>query len=241
MKTNSKAVWLAVWVLAALPAPAAVIVNQTFNPSDGTIVAGNLAGQVFTGDFTAGIAGAPVLDITVGLNVTGGYNGDFYVYLVAPNGTLGLLLNQPGVAINGFGASGSAMNITLDDLSPNGSIQNVTSSSALSGSYQAASQLGTFNSSTINGNWTLYFVDEGSGGGNANLNSWSLGIEEVPEPVNPALVLFAALALSGVVWIKVRRSRTGRPKSRSAFSHPAVSILPVGWIEINQTKQPDKK
>jgi len=32
----------------------------------------------------------------VNLSVSGSYNGNLYAYLVAPNGTLVLLLNRPG-------------------------------------------------------------------------------------------------------------------------------------------------
>ena len=201
--------------LAASTAPGAVIVDQTFTPSDGVIQEGNLTGQVFTGDFTAAPSGADVLDITVGLNVSGGYNGDMYAYLVAPNGTTDILLNQPGVAVNGFGASGSGMNITFADNSPNGNIQNVTSSSPLTGSYQPASTLGTFNNSSANGDWRLFFADEASGGGNANVNSWSLGITVAPEPQIPAAAYTGlVLAVGGVCWLMRRRPPGNqRPKS----------------------------
>ena len=166
-------------------ARADVTVSDAFTPADGTILDGNPTGQVFIGDFTAAGAGEAVQGITVGLNISGGYNGDFYAYLVAPDGTMEPLMDQPGVSNSDpFGASGSGMNIALSDQSPNGSIQNVTSDGTLTGSYQAASTLGTFNHSTANGLWTLFVATESSGGGNADLNSWSLAIAVVPEPRN---------------------------------------------------------
>jgi subtilisin-like proprotein convertase family protein len=82
------------------------------------------------------------------------------------------------------------MTITLQDgAGTQGSIQNVTSGSVLSGTYNAANNLASFNGSVADGNWTLYFADLSSGGGTSTLNSWFLGITAVPEPVNVALAV----------------------------------------------------
>lgn len=97
------------------------------------------------------------------------------------------------------------MNITLQDVgAANGSIQNETSSFVLSGSYNAAGSLSGFNGSAADGTWTLYFADLSSGGGASTLNSWSLGITAVPEPVNAALGVFVLLllALAGLKWTR---------------------------------------
>ena len=207
MKTAPKAILMAGGLLLAVSARAAIDWEQTFTPANGTIQAGNMVGEVFSGDVTAAPAGSMAEDLVVSLNVSGGYNGDFYAYLVSPSGTTDLLLNEPGVGVNGFGASGSGMDITLADDSPNGSIQYVTGSSTLSGSYQPASPLSAFASDSANGNWTLFFADEGSGGGNADLNSWSLGVVTVPEVVSPALCWFFSLllGLGGLRWLSRRR------------------------------------
>ena len=147
-------------------------------------------------------AGMTVLGVTVGLNISGGYNGNLFAYLVAPNGSEVTLMNMPGVSQNGFGASGAGMNITLQDgtvSNPDNiaNIQNETSSSVLSGSYNAAGSLSGFNGSLADGTWTLYFSDLGSGGGTSELNSWSLDITAVPEPVNVALIISLGLLASG--------------------------------------------
>ena len=126
----------------------------------GSIPDGNPTGVTFTGTYDQAAAGFTVSSLTISLNISGGYNGDLYAYLVAPNGTLVLLMNQPGVAVNGFGASGAGMNITLQDVgAANGNIQNETSGSVLSGSYNAAGSLSGFNGSVADGTWTLYFAD----------------------------------------------------------------------------------
>lgn len=184
----------------------------------GVIPAGNPVGSVFTATFsgTDGLNPYPtVSQLTVNLNITGGYNGDLYAYLIAPNGTLVVLMNQPGVAVNGFGAYGAGMNITLQDgATANGSIQNVTSGSVLSGTYNAAggsTALSAFDGSQVNGVWTLYFADLASGTGSPTL-TWSIGLTPVPEPVELALGLFAAmlLALAGLKWI-CRSAVTSQP------------------------------
>jgi len=166
----------------------------------GTIADGNPVGSVFVGNVSDIPAGQLVGALTLSLNISGGYNGDLYAYLVAPNGTLVSLLNRPGVGANVFGASGAGMNITLQDgAGTQGSIQGVTSSVVLSGTYNAAGSLAGVNGSVADGTWTLYFADLSSGGGTSVLNSWSLGITPVPEPVNVALAMFGLVLVGGGV------------------------------------------
>ena len=120
-------------------------------------------------------------------------------YLVAPNGTLVVLLNRPGVTTgNPFGYAGSGLNVTLSDAA-SGSIQTTAEAAgtAFTGTYQAAGSLASFNGGAADGTWALYFADESAGGGQATLSGWSLDITAVPEPVNVALVIFAAGVLGG--------------------------------------------
>ena len=158
----------------------------------GNIPDGSPVGVSFTGNYDQAAPGATVSGLTVDLSISGGYNGNLYAYLVAPNGTMVLLLNQPGATIgNPFGYAGSGLNVTLSDTAA-GSIQTTpeTSGSTFSGNYQAAGTLANFNGSVADGNWTLFFADETAGGGQAILNGWSLNITAVPEPTNIALVIF---------------------------------------------------
>jgi subtilisin-like proprotein convertase family protein len=162
--------------------------------SVGPIPDGNPVGVTFGGTVSGIPSGFTVSGLTVDLNISGGYNGDLYAYLMAPNGTVVVLLNQPGVSADGWGASGAGMNIILQDAtSDHGSIQNETSGSVLSGSYNASGMLVNFNGSVADGPWTLYFTDLSNGGGTSRLDSWSLNIEAVPEPVNVALGIFGVL------------------------------------------------
>ena len=177
----------------------------------GAIPDGSPAGVSFVSTYDAAPVGSTVSGLTVSLNISGGFNGDLYAYLVSPNGTLVMLMNQPGLSLNGIGASGAGMNLTLtDSFTANGSIQNVTSGSYLTGNYNAAGSLVNFNGSQADGNWTLFFADLANGGGTSHLDGWSLDITAVPEPVNVALVIFGA---GFIGMVAVRRSRDSRKAS----------------------------
>lgn len=75
------------------------------NDPNGLAVATNLIG----------IAGN-ISTVTVGLDISGGYNGDLYAYLAGPNGGFAVLLNRVGAtAGNQYGYSDTGFSITLDD------------------------------------------------------------------------------------------------------------------------------
>ena len=177
-----------------------------------TILDGNTAGMANTMNLSGAGLGNSLQTITVTLNVSGGNNGDLYAYL-SYNGTLVPLLNRIGVSSgNSFGYSGAGLNnVTLSD---SASVNiHAAGNGTLSGSYQADGQNisplssassfssgggsitlnTTFSGMNPNGNWTLFFADVVSGGGNETLNGWSMDITAVPEPVNVALGVFAGL------------------------------------------------
>ena len=191
----------------------------------GSIPDGNPVGVSFTGNYDQAAPGATVSGLTVDLSISGGYNGNLYAYLVAPNGTMVLLLNQPGVTGgNPFGYAGSGLNVTLTDATTYlgnqvTGIQTTaeTPGQIFAGTYNAAGTLGTFNNSSANGNWTLFFADMAAGGGQAQLTGWSLDITAVPEPINVALAIFG-IGFIGVGAVRVYR------KSRKAKFHPALQI-----------------
>ena len=206
-------------VLTATWAQATLTQTQSF--SGGAIADGNPLGTVFSGTYSQTGFNSPVLNATVGLDITGGYNGDLYAYLVAPNGTVVVLLNQPGTGAFGSAASGfgdvdgatvsgtgphTANSFVLTSTSTDPLIQsaNGTAYQTLTGSYQAAGNLNDFVTSgaTANGTWTLFFADLNQGGGTSYLNSWTLNLKVVPEPVLLALITFLAmlLALAGLKW-----------------------------------------
>ena len=165
---------------------ASVIYTQTFSPN-ASVPAGNVP-TVFNGNFTADPnAGNAVLLITVQLNVTGGYSGLFSLALTGPDGSTTVdLIYQPGTATSG-------LNLTLADTGTT-----ITSGSNLSGGTWAPyAPLSGLNGQTANGVWTLAFANEA--GPADTLNSWTLNITVVPEPVNVALGVFGILFATAIV------------------------------------------
>jgi subtilisin-like proprotein convertase family protein len=211
-------------ILAVLAAVSAYgsLYTQTFSTST-AIPSGSPLGTVVTGTFNADPnAGDTVGGLTVELNLSGGYNGGLYAYLVAPNGTMVVLMNQPGTAP--LYAPGSGMNVTLQDGASAGSLNTATevAGQVLTGTYSAVGSLAGFNGSAADGTWELFFADLSSGGGTSVLNSWTLGITAVPEPVTMSLVVFAGLL--ALNWSLGRFWGCKAVKTR-ANSNPSAGML----------------
>ncbi len=173
----------------------------------------------------SGVSGT-VTDITVELNITGGFNGDLYAYLVAPNqSTTAVLLGTPG---GNFTQVGSGYNnISLTDAAGVGNnIQDASQTwgTALAGTYYAeVSLLSAFGSyltaNGANGNWRLFIANQSSGdNGSSVLGSWSLSMttSAVPEP--DQVVAITLLGLIGLMagnwrrWSQVLAARrSGNP------------------------------
>jgi subtilisin-like proprotein convertase family protein len=159
------------------------------------------------------ISGLPasLSGVQVSLNITGGFNGDLYAYLVGPSGGLAVLLNRAGLtAGNPFGYGDAGFNITLSDGSanihnyqsggytisggqligtwaPDGRNINPQSSGTIFDPTSPTATLGLFNGTNPNGQWTLFVADLAGGGGSPVLVSWGLTIA-VPEPQTWALL-----------------------------------------------------
>jgi len=165
-----------------------------------TVTGGDPVGVVDREAFDDAQAGDTVADMTVNLQLLGGYNGDLYVSLIAPDGTSAVLLDEPGAGVNGFGASGAGMNITLSDDSAN-AIQNETSAIPLTNTYQPADLLTVFQGAPAAGTWVLYCANLGMGDGPTTLVSWGMDITVLPAPEPSASELGA---LSVLVMIAAR-------------------------------------
>ena len=194
--------------------------NTTVHP----ILDGNPVGLME--QFNVNGAGGSVSNVTVTLDITGGFNGDLYAYLVNPQGQLVVLLNRPGVTgSNPFGYGDAGMNITLDGLAGNnihdyGSVPGYS----LNGTTWAAdgrnvnplaagnilygtpttANLSLFQNTDPNGVWTFFIADLGTGGGSASLNNVVLTIMTVPEP-QTWVMLGSGLAVLALL----RRRRNG--------------------------------
>ena len=205
-------------VMSAWAALASAQFTNSYTVTPGTAIPdGNPAGIAET--FT--VSGLfPIQDVQVGLNISGGFNGDLYAYLVAPNGNMAVLLNRVGMdGSNPIGYSDAGFNITLDD-GAGANIHNYQSgmyqiiggqltgtwasdgrnidpqSPAISFDSAATSaNLESLLASSPNGTWTLFLSDVSSGGGTATLNSATLTVISVPEPQTWALIGVGGLVL----------------------------------------------
>jgi subtilisin-like proprotein convertase family protein len=145
--------------------------------------------------------------LTVNLDITGGFSGDLYAYLLSPQGTMVVLLNRAGMgSANYFGYGDAGFNITLDSASTT-NIHNYQSGSytlvngQLAGTWApdsraidplsepsvfdlapAGNTLASLYGLNPNGIWTLYVADLSGGGQQSTLVSWGLTVVTVPEP-----------------------------------------------------------
>lgn len=215
---------LAIAVLLALAPLAQADFVQTFSSgfaNGGVIPDGSLVGWSDTRT-VSGLAGA-ISDVNVGLNLSGGWNGDLYAYLVHSSG-FAVLLNRVGRAgTSGAGYNDAGMNVMLDDQAarlndihlyraeagytpaditggatwkPDGrKVDPVTGNLTPIGTALLSAWNGTTDG---NGAWTLYIADV-SGGDVSTLNSWTLEIAAVPEPTSLLQGAVAALFLGGAI------------------------------------------
>jgi len=205
-----------VWLLLPLAANAATTFTNTWTVSavipDNDDVGYSNTQTIFTPEITS------ITSVTVGLNFSGGWNGDLYAYLVHGTG-FAVLLNRPGRdTATPDGSATVGMAITLDDAAatdihtgipmtggpvtgtwqPDG--RTADPLTVLAGDPRGA-MLASFTGLDANGAWTLFVADQSTGGG-STLDSWTLTVTGIPEPSAPLLVALASLGL-------LRRRRTG--------------------------------
>ncbi len=219
---NTKLLIVAVLPMLALPADAAVSTNVSYNVNQ-TISDGNVNGLASSQEITG--VGGVITSITVQLDISGGYNGDLYVYLSHLNG-FSVLLNRVGrTAGDSFGYADEGFNITFDDLA----VADVHSyggagGAPLTGNWQVdgrnsdpatvvdttgrSAYLDTFTGLSPDGTWTLFIADM-SGGAQSTLNSWGMTITSVPEPSSMVLV-----GVFGGVFALGRGLRAWRRRAR---------------------------
>ena len=230
MKTSMKAVWigLAVGLLAVVSSQGAI---YTYTSSPGEVIPdyniitgtpGEWADQITVGDQP----GLVLSDVTLTLNVSGGWNGDLYAYLsytpVTGSSSLLTLMNRPGHLASTYGYGDAGFNGTiLRDTVTLGNIESYGGNGGAAlgavaykpndGTDSFASQFG---GKDANGTWTLYFADL-EGASESTVLSWSLNLDVIPEPTHIALGIFGGvLALGGLV-------RSGR--LRGWLSRPTAS------------------
>jgi len=207
-------------LLLALTRPAQADFVQTFitDFQNGAVIPdGNLTGWSDTRTLSGAPSG-PITNVSVTLDLSGGWNGDLYAYLVHDSG-FAVLLNRVGRETGhspGYGDAG--MNVVLNDAAsvnlhsyggggvptgpyaPDGRNISPLSSPATFTLTSPSAMLDSFNGLNANGSWTLFIVDVSSGD-QSTVTSWGLDIAAVPEPAS--MVLF----LIGVVGLYWRQSK----------------------------------
>ncbi len=216
----------AVMLLALLPAQSALFTSGTLNQQ---IPDGNPTG--FSSSLNvSGVAGN-VVSLDVYLNISGGYNGDLYVFL-SYNNQSAILLNRVGRSLTSpFGYDDAGFSIVVrDSAATDVHTYGGVNGGTLTGAWQPdgrtvspqlvfdssprTAMLGTFNGMNPNGTWTLFVSDMAGGpGSQSTLVDWSLDVNPVPEPVNVALGAFgllAGLTAAGRRWFRHRQAQGGK-------------------------------
>lgn len=154
-------------------------------------------------------------NVTVNLELSNGWSGDIYCYIIHGSG-FAVLLNRIGRSLLApNGASNNAMSLSLFDAAAGDVHTAGPNSGTLTGNYQPDGRnanpsisLGTtprsaplagFNGLDANGEWTLFVADVASGE-TMTLNSWSMTLTGVPEP---SVAFLAALGVA----LTLRRRR----------------------------------
>ena len=205
-------------MLLALARSAQADFVQTFNTgfqNGGVIPDGDLSGWSDT-RVLSGLDPTGIKQLNVTLNLSGGWNGDLYAYLVHNSG-FAVLLNRVGsTAANeaGFSTAG-LMHVTLDDTALlnihsvaepaawghyHSDSRNISplSSGALFDATTPGAMLTSFNGLDPNGSWTLFIADA-SGGDQSVLTSWTLAA--VPEPGSAEMGAIAVLFIGAVIGV----------------------------------------
>jgi subtilisin-like proprotein convertase family protein len=198
------------------------------NTVNQTIPDASASGLTSAANF-GGMSGS-ISNISLSLNIgnasgSTAFNGDLYAFLAGPNGGFAVLLNRTGVGTgNAFGYNNAGFDLTFVLL---GSPSNIHFYQGLAPTFNAGGQLlgiwaadgrnidpqsspaafdsgGTagldsFVGANPNGTWVLFLSDL-SGNNVAQLNSWTLNLETVPEPS-----VWALMALGAVAFLKLRR------------------------------------
>jgi subtilisin-like proprotein convertase family protein len=216
---------LLITVLGAAPAWAQVSVTNSFSVNK-TIPDGSSSGVADsqTLDFS-GLQLNKIVSLQVNVNISGGFNGDYYAYLVH-NGGFAVLLNRVGrTSSDHFGYSDSGLNVTFSDGSPNDihNYQNIVPpASPLTGTWAPDGRnvdpanalntdprtalLGSFNGEDPSGQWTL-FVSDVADGAQGSLANWGLVITAVPEPSTSVLIFLGLAGICASRWLFNRSAR----------------------------------
>ncbi len=221
---------LFVLAVAGIDSQAQTTVTNMFNGLNKVIPDGQFTGVSDTETLSFGDPlFANISDVKVVLNISGGFNGDIYAYLVHDGG-FAVLLNRVGKTTgNSVGYADAGMSITLsatgNDIHSYQNFSPTFSGGQLTGNWEQDGRdvdpqtvlntdaqtalLGSFDGLNPNGDWTLFLADVDFGQ-QSTLVNWGVVITAIPEPSTIALGGLGALALA-----LHRRSRRGVRLARS--------------------------
>jgi subtilisin-like proprotein convertase family protein len=199
---------LGTMMVAALSASAVIYsTNWTVNAS---IPDNNPSGWVSSQNVNTMPAGT-LTGLAVNLELSSGWSGDLYAYMVHQSG-FAVLLDRVGTPGMTYGYGAANLNITLADDGFNGgsyngihgygggnstgTIWNPDNSATTSLPGSLSSFLGT----TPNGTWTLFVADL-SGGGVTTVQSWGLQMDIVAVPETETWVAAALAGAFGAFWL----------------------------------------
>jgi subtilisin-like proprotein convertase family protein len=213
--TKSSALWSLCLVAMASLLAAPTMAQTTFGPFSASpaLTLGSGAGDDgYNGTLgsmgvstvaVSGVTGSSVIDIEVDVNINHTWVGDLVLKLVSPDGDILTLVSRPGYAETvddgtgccGLNADWASSVLTFTDLGTNDA---EAMNLPFTGTYYpnpgiTASPTQTFASlfgGTMNGNWSLYMGDAGSGD-IATLNSWAIRITTV----NPLINVYKTVAV----------------------------------------------
>jgi subtilisin-like proprotein convertase family protein len=208
----------AVSLLLAWPGQGSLVTNFYSGTLNWTIP-DNDAGGLVSSINVSGLEGWQITDVNLTLNIDGGWNGDFYSYLVHDYTTTAVLLNRVGRDGSGDGFGGAGLSVTLDDTA--GSLSNPSgyndihlygSGSPVTGTYSPdgrlvdpelvangtprTAMLDVFNGQLAIGNWSLFLSDLGPLF-EGTLVSWGLEMQLAAVP-EPGQILASATLLTGI-------------------------------------------
>ncbi|MEY4388042.1 MAG: hypothetical protein RLY20_3325 [Verrucomicrobiota bacterium] len=196
-------------VLLATLASHATLYTTNWNSgfaNGGVVPDNNLSGWADTRTVGAIPAGT-FTSLSVTLNLSGGWNGDLYAYLVHSSGFT-VLLDRVGTGVSGvssYGYGDAGMNVTL--AASGTSIHqyggNSTFSATPTGIWMTdntSGSLGSFLSTNPNGTWSLFIADL-SGGSVSTVQSWGLQMDIVAVPEVETWVAAALAGMFGAFWL----------------------------------------
>ena len=159
--------------------------------------------------------------LTVDLQLSGGWNGDLYAYLVHSSG-FSVLLDRVGQGVSGvsafgYGDAGMNVNLAATGTSIHGYGGGNVFSAAPSGTWMTdntSGSLASFLSTSPNGTWSLFIADL-SAGGVTTVQNWGLQMDIVAVPEVETWVAAALAGAFGAFWLN-RQIWAGTTKNKSS-------------------------